>query len=336
MNSPRGRSGGGPDTPKARWPNEDMAQPNTTSECYTMNRKRGFTLIELLTVMAIIALLIGLLLPALAQARKKALLSKDQAQIKQIHTSWIAFAREFDGAFPTPGLIDRLPDPLLGEIPGRGPEDILANNSANMYSVCIMQNYFAPQLCLGPTEPSGFVIVKDDYNWSEYKPMDDNYWMGDETDSNPFGVDLDGDGIGYSNASYAHTPIAGERKRKEWRDSLTSRFAVLGNRAVEDGQQTSGSPLYEASITLEIHGGRKQWMGNIAYNDNHLEIHQTFTPEGISYLDLAVDPPVSVPDNLFNNQTGSGQERGDGYDIWLTLVSEISGPDGLTLEVEWD
>ncbi|MCH8343807.1 MAG: prepilin-type N-terminal cleavage/methylation domain-containing protein [Planctomycetes bacterium] len=314
-----------------------MAQPNTTSECYTMNRKRGFTLIELLTVMAIIALLIGLLLPALAQARKKALLSKDQAQIKQIHTSWIAFAREYDGAFPTPGLINRLATDLGNgpvQIPGRGPEDLLANNSAHMYSACIMQNYFAPQLCLGPTEPSGFVIVKDDYDWSEYKPMDDIYWM----DSNPFGVDLDGNGIGYSNASYAHTPIAGERKRKEWRDSLTSKFAVLGNRAVEDGDQDPGSTLYEQSITLEIHGGRKQWMGNIAYNDNHLEIHQTFTPEGIFFLDLS-DPSgaLSVPDNLFNNQTGQpNQETGDGYDIWLTLVSEISGPDGLLLTVEWD
>ncbi|MCH8165707.1 MAG: prepilin-type N-terminal cleavage/methylation domain-containing protein [Planctomycetes bacterium] len=304
-----------------------MAQPNTTSECYTMNRKRGFTLIELLTVMAIIALLIGLLLPALAQARKKAQLSKDQAQIKQIHTSWITFAREFDGAFPTPGLIDRLPDPDLGEIPGRGPEDILANDSANMYSVCIMQNYFAPQLCLGPTEPSGFVIVMDNYDWSKYVPMSDEYW-----DDN-FQTELQV----VSHASYAHTPIAGERKLKEWRDSLTSKFAVLGNRAVEDGEQTPGSPLYEASITLEIHGGRKQWMGNIAYNDNHLEIHQTFTPEGIFYLDLTVDPLESVPDNLFNNQTGTpSQEIGDGYDIWLTLVSEITGTDGLGLTVEWD
>ncbi len=332
MNSPRGRrSPGGPESPKASWPNEDMAQPNTTSECYTMNRKRGFTLIELLTVMAIIALLIGLLLPALAQARKKALLSKDQAQIKQIHTSWITFAREFDGAFPTPGLINRLDDPILGQIPGRGPEDILANNSAHMYSACIMQNYFAPQLCFGPTEPSGFVIVKDDYDWSEYKPMDDIYWM----ESNPFGVDLDGNDIGYSNASYAHTPIAGERKRKEWRDSLTSKFAVLGNRAVEDGDQTSSD--YDRSITLEIHGGRKQWMGNIAYNDNHLEIHQTFTPEGISYLILNPPAPaVSSPDNLFNNQTGTSQVKGDGNDIWLILVSEISGEDGLDLVVEWD
>ncbi len=306
-----------------------------------MNHKRGFTLIELLTVMAIIALLIGLLLPALAQARQKAQLSKDQAQIKQIHTSWITFAREFDGAFPTPGLINRLQSDLGQgpvEIPGRGPEDILANNSANMYSACIMQNYFAPQLCFGPTEPSGFVIVKDDYNWDEYSPINDVYWMGDGTGTNEFGVDLDGNGIGYSNTSYAHMPIAGERKRKQWRDSLTSKFAVLGNRAVEAGDQSPGSPRYEQSITLEIHGGRKQWMGNIAYNDNHVEIHQTFTPEGIFYLNLTPTPPESVPDNLFNNQSGSDQQTGDGYDIWLALISNIE-PNGIDFTnegVEWD
>ncbi|MCZ6542229.1 MAG: hypothetical protein O6768_01035, partial [Planctomycetota bacterium] len=85
--------------------------------------------------------------------------------------------------------------------------------------------------------------------------------------------------------------------------------------------------------------GRKQWMGNIAYNDNHVVIHQTFTPEGISYLDLPANPPISVPDNLFRNQTGSAnQVVGDGYDIWLALISNIE-PNGIDFGatgVEWD
>ncbi|MHC4429889.1 MAG: type II secretion system protein, partial [Planctomycetota bacterium] len=143
-----------------------------------MRRQRGFTLIELLTVMAIISLLIGLLLPALAQARAKAQLTKDTAQVKQIHQSWVSFAREFDGAFPTPGLINRCPDPLMDnqDVPGRGPEDLGVNNSAFMYSACIMQNFFSPQLTVSPTEPSGYVLVKDDFDWSIYSPVNDIYW----------------------------------------------------------------------------------------------------------------------------------------------------------------
>ncbi|MHC4413999.1 MAG: type II secretion system protein [Planctomycetota bacterium] len=294
-----------------------------------MKRNRGFTLIELLTVMAIISLLIGLLLPALAQARAKAQLTKDQAQIKQIHTSWITFARDYEGAFPTPGLINRDQVDIgdgqgFREIPGRGPEDVERNISANMYSACIMQNYFTPQVVVAPTEPSGYVLVKDDYDWGVYKPLDDVYW--DDT----FQTDLDE----LCHASYAHMPIAGERKINQWKDSMDSKFAIAGNRGVEDGSLSAD--IYETSVTLEFHGGRKQWVGNICYNDNHLDLTQTFWPEGITYLDITQDPPTR-PDNLFYNDTGTSQESGEGRDIWLTLISDI-GSDGIDLTggVEWD
>ncbi|MHC4909924.1 MAG: type II secretion system protein, partial [Planctomycetota bacterium] len=88
-----------------------------------MTRKRGFTLIELLVVIAIIALLIGLLLPALAKAQRNAKSMKDQAQIKQIHQTFLVFAADNKGRLPLPGLIDRLPDQYTGlNVPGVGPE----------------------------------------------------------------------------------------------------------------------------------------------------------------------------------------------------------------------
>ena len=84
-----------------------------------MKNKNGFTLIELLVVMAIIALLLGLLLPALTKARNTARQVKDATQIKQIHTGWVTKGSETPrGIFPLPGEINR-----IGVLPGRGDED---------------------------------------------------------------------------------------------------------------------------------------------------------------------------------------------------------------------
>ncbi len=307
--------------------------------------KRGFTLVELLVVMAIIALLIGLLLPALAKARAQAQLTKDQAQVKEIHQSWIVFSRELDGALPTPGLIDRLPDPNItengGEVPGRGAEDLEMNTTPNLYSVCIMRHYFTPQMCLSPTEPSGRVISKDDYKFTYYDPLGtdplcqssdlspDCYWdpTFDATLILPTGL---------SNTSYAHMPIAGERKKRHWKDSMSSRFAMVGTRGVEDGSLEPD--LYYASVTLEFHGGSKEWVGNVAFNDNHTERLDTFFPENLNYQING----VTTPDNIFEDQTGDGDGgvgAQGGFDIWLVIYLSISSnPDSPAIgnDLQWD
>lgn len=62
---------------------------------------RAFTIIELLVVVSIIALLVGILLPAIGKARDQAQLSRSQANIKQISTAVATYAAEFGDRQPT-------------------------------------------------------------------------------------------------------------------------------------------------------------------------------------------------------------------------------------------
>ncbi len=63
-------------------------------------QRLGFTLIELLVVIAIIALLIGILLPALAKARRSARTAVCQSNLKQMGVGAAGYVGNYAGALP--------------------------------------------------------------------------------------------------------------------------------------------------------------------------------------------------------------------------------------------
>jgi prepilin-type N-terminal cleavage/methylation domain-containing protein len=64
-------------------------------------KRNAFTLVELLVVIGIIAILIGLLLPALNRARRQAHKTVTLAELQQIGQAMAIYAVDFKGAHPT-------------------------------------------------------------------------------------------------------------------------------------------------------------------------------------------------------------------------------------------
>ncbi|MEC8251407.1 MAG: prepilin-type N-terminal cleavage/methylation domain-containing protein, partial [Planctomycetota bacterium] len=143
-----------------------------------MKRTRGFTLVELLVVIAIIGLLISLLLPALASARRNAQSTQDGNQVKQIHGSMLSFAD--DETLPTPGLINRRADRFTNrQNPGAGPEQTRRNITSALYSALVAKRAFNTDILISAVETNPYIGEYLNYNYDAYKPMADTYWDGD-------------------------------------------------------------------------------------------------------------------------------------------------------------
>ena len=283
-----------------------------------MKRMRGFTLIELLVVIAIIALLVGLLLPALAKAQRNARTMKDATQMKEIHKSFITFSNGNNGKLPIPGLINRgqyeqQGIPGLGQIPGYGPEEPRRNNTQNLYSAMIAQEYFNTDILIGPTEVNPIVVEDLDYDFAMYAPANDTYWDPD------FECNIwaePGQGF-FCNASYAHEAICGDRKTLKWRDTQDSTYPIIGTRGVERGVQ-AGDPKHDQSPTLQLHGAKKLWIGNIVFADNHTDQIENFYPAQTTYepIDGSSGP---LKDNIFDYEFEHPTDPRAASDAWLVI-----------------
>ncbi len=268
-----------------------------------MNRNknhRGFTLIELLVVIAIIGILLAILLPALARARQTAKNTADMTKHKQIHASWNAWAGGHKGDFPTPGKVRRLA--VNGQlIIGRGPEDSTQNSHDRMHALCMTNNLYTKELAVASNEASSHVTEASAYDYTAANPAQNIYW-----DDSNFKSDLSA----VSNTSWATMPICGERQSRHWNNTADGTFVVNGFRGPKNGDVSQ----LEDSVTTGVYGPPGQWVGPLCFNDNSVQMAETFYPEACKRVGVNQDL-----DNIFNNDTAS-QTSGAGTDVWLYLV----------------
>ena len=239
--------------------------------------------VGVIVVLVCVAILFALLLPVLDWRRRVGRQVQDSAQLREIHAAWILFADD-KGRFPVPGLIDRPPEPYLGDLKGAGLEDWGRNTTANLFSAMIVQKYFTGGILISPFERNPVVTEIEAYDYSIFLPIRDVYW------DSSLVADLETG----SNVSYAHVPLVG-RYRENWHAAAD--VAVLGNRGPADGIPTADS------YSCREDG---DWLGQFVFNDHHLE--SVRIPKGMYYTE----------DNHFNFDPGI-----EGIDQVVAFTKEI-------------
>ena len=234
-----------------------------------MRTLRAFTLVELLVVVSIIAMLVGILLPALHSARRSSQQMRNSANLRGLTQAMAIFSDSNNTYFPglsTSGLI------RTGSAVSAGNGTTGGSFHSRLW-VILNGEFTSGELCLNPLD----TLTK----WT--------------TGNSCTSANTSYAGLNLTDSPFVTGTTQNAGRVAEWRSNTSSRVALMSDRLVVPG--ATGDTLVQSVWTTTT----GDWKGCVAWGDARVEFQSSNLGFNTVYRDA-----TTTNDNLFVPRAGGG------------------------------